>query len=120
MYIHNCPIFKSSFDLSCKAFYEYEFELYYNGSASWGTKDPENPRELDSPGIIAYFTENDAEAMKKYLNDSCGSAATESVPDEISSIITEEISSFTSGVKSAEDCARVIQSRVKLWLAEHE
>ena len=120
MYIHNCPIFKSSFDLSCKAFYEYEFELYYNGSASWGTKDPENPRELDGPGIIAYFTENDAEAMKKYLNDSCGSAATESVPEEISSIITEEISSFTSGVKSAEDCARVIQSRVKLWLAEHE
>ncbi|MGN1410015.1 MAG: extracellular solute-binding protein [Eubacteriales bacterium] len=120
MYIHNCPIFKSSFDLTCNEYYKYEFELYYNGSASWGTKDSENPRELDGPGIIAYFTEEDAAAMKKYLNDSCGIAATESIPDEITSIITEEISSFTSGVKSAEDCARVIQSRVKLWLAEHE
>lgn len=120
MYIYNCPIFKSSFDVTCNEYYEYEFELYYNGSASWGPKNPDRPRELDAPGIISYFTEEDAAAMKKYLNDSCGSAATESIPDEITSIITEEISSFTSGVKSAEDCARVIQSRVKLWLAEHE
>ena len=43
-----------------------------------------------------------------------------SVEYEIRSIIMEEASAFFEGVKSAEDVAKMIQSRVKLYLEEHK
>ena len=40
-------------------------------------------------------------------------------PPEVMEIIREELSAFAGGVRSAEECAAVIQSRVSIWLAEH-
>ena len=37
----------------------------------------------------------------------------------ISAIIEEELSAFAAGVGTAEDCAAKIQSRVSIWMAEH-
>ena len=44
---------------------------------------------------------------------------TQTVETELSDIINEEISAYLSGIRTAEDCARIIQSRVSIWLAEH-
>ena len=39
--------------------------------------------------------------------------------EKIGDIISEEISAFLGGVGTAEDCAKKIQSRASIWLAEH-
>ena len=122
-YSYDLPVTKTAFDESVEQFYDFEFVFYMDGSASWGSFDPEHPQTeetLDSPGIVRYFTKDDAEKVKDMLDNKVG-ARVISVPSaEITSIVNEEISAYLSGVNNAEETARVIQSRVSIWLAEHE
>ncbi len=116
-------IFKDTARIQCEEDKEMEYTYYFSGGASGHTYDPENPTtedDLRSPGVICLFSDEDAEKLLSYINDNCGSPIGESVPSDVISIINEEISSFTSGAKSAEECAKVIQSRVSIYLAEHE
>ena len=120
---NNLPILKSSMKAQCETYYDYEFEYYFSGGASWGPMDPDNPttqEDMTEPGILAHFTKEDTDFIMNYLENGCGSPMTDTIPTEVTNIITEEITSFSGGAKTAEDCARVIQSRVKIWLAEHE
>ena len=122
-YSNNLPILKSALKAQCETYYDYEFEYYFSGGASWGPMDPDNPKtqeDMTEPGILAHFTEEDTDFIMNYLENGCGSPMTDTIPTEVTNIITEEITSFSGGAKTAEDCARVIQSRVKIWLAEHE
>ena len=117
------PILRESLRKVCEEFYDYEFEFYYSGGGGYGPGDPDNPRtqdDLDEPGILAHFTPEHTERLIDYIDNDCGSPLTEAMPAELQSIITEEITSFTGGAKTAEECAKVIQSRVKIWLSEHE
>ena len=117
------PILRESLRKVCEEFYDYEFEFYYSGGGGYGPGDPDNPRtqdDLDEPGVLAHFTPEDTERLIDYIDNDCGSPITEAMPAELQSIITEEITSFTGGAKTAEECAKVIQSRVKIWLSEHE
>lgn len=119
------PVLKSVYDAVAAEYYEnfYEFEIRFSGGMSWGPGDPENPKTIDDlrePGILAYFTEEDAENLKQFLDTNVGFSVSSSIADEINEIVEEEISSYASGVKSAEECAKVIQSRVSIWLSEHE
>lgn len=52
--------------------------------------------------------------------DSMGSPIMEKTPADVENIVKEEMSSYFSGMGTAEDCAKKIQSRVEIWLAEHE
>ena len=52
--------------------------------------------------------------------DSAGSPILERTPTDVHNIVTEEMSAFLAGMGTAEDCAKKIQSRVEIWLAEHE
>lgn len=122
-YYDGFSILKSDLRKLCEKYYDYEFEFYFSGGAMYGTYDKENPgsqENMTEPGILTHFTEEDTELIMNYLNNECGSPIASEIPDEVLSIITEEITSFTGGAKSAEDCARVIQSRVSIYLAEHE
>ena len=122
-YSDGIPVIKSQIEEQCEKYYDYEFEFYFSGGSSYGIKDSENPRTQDDmtdPGIFTYFTEDDTAVIMDYLNNECGSPMTQAIPAEVTNIITEEITSFTGGAKNAEDCARIIQSRVKIWLSEHE
>lgn len=117
------PILRESLRKLCEVFYDYEFEFYYSGGGGYGPRDPDNPHtqdDLSEPGILTHFTPEHTEALINYIDNDCGSPITEAIPDELQSIITEEITSFTGGAKTAEECAKVIQSRVKIWLSEHE
>ena len=42
-YSNNLPILKSSMKAQCETYYDYEFEYYFSGGASWGPMDPDNP-----------------------------------------------------------------------------
>ena len=117
------PILREDLRKVCEGFYDYEFEFYYSGGGGYGPGDPDNPRtqdDLDEPGILTHFTPEDTEALIDYIDNDCGSPLTETMPAELQSIISEEITSFTGGAKTAEECAKVIQSRAKIWLSEHE
>lgn len=127
--IYNFSVLKSIYEKQCDEALHSRFKLYFDGSTSWSSYDPDNPEDedvmiggmnMDSPGIVAYFTEEDMKNLENYLDNEVGASTQTAIPDEISSIINEEISAFISGIKSAEDCAKVVQSRVKLWLSEHE
>ncbi|MBR5312370.1 MAG: hypothetical protein IKU40_05775 [Clostridia bacterium] len=52
--------------------------------------------------------------------DTMGSPIIEDTPEDVWNIVNEEMSAFFSGMGTAEDCAKKIQSRVSIWLAEHE
>lgn len=123
MGIHAFPILKSLFDITITDYYTYEYEFYFSGSAGWGTYDPENPstEELPEPGIRTYFTEADGAELKEFLDTKVSAPSlTEAVDEEIIAIINEEISSYASGMRDAAGCADIIQSRISIWLAEHE
>lgn len=115
------PITRGSFNKLCKVMYGYEFEYYYGGGFAYHPADPKNPltsEALKTPGEVLRFTERDAEILLDYLDNECGSAVSESIPYEVTSIINEEISAFLGGAKTAGECAKVIQSRVSILLSE--
>ena len=66
------------------------------------------------------FTEDDKAKLLDYLTNDVGQRAVAQIPEEITAIVNEEISTYLGGAKDAKTCADVIQSRVNLWLAEHE
>ena len=114
-----------------KSDYDAEIEQYLNGTVHYqyfdgggGSRpdDPEHPMtvdDLDRPGIVFRYTKEMAEEYKKIL-DAVGSPRSAVLNDELYGIITEEISAYCGGSCTAEECAKRIQSRVSLWLAEHK
>ncbi len=65
------------------------------------------------------LTEDEIAELYEIL-DNMGSPIIERTPEAVADIVTEEMSVFFSGMGTAEDCARKIQSRVEIWLSEHE
>ena len=120
---HGIPVLKEQFMQVCESEYDSLFEIYFDGGMSWGPYDPEYDdleAEMREPGIRKFFTEEDAQAMLRWLDEEVGAPAADAVDPEITEIVTEEITSYLGGAKTAADCARIIQSRVSIWLAEHE
>ena len=117
------PVLKEQFMQACAEEYESLFEIYFDGGMSWGTYNPEYDdlnAEMREPGIRKFFREEDAMAMLKWFDEEIGAPAASVVDAEITAIVNEEITTYLGGAKSAADCARVIQSRVSIWLSEHE
>ena len=113
------PVMKSSYDAQAEQMMKTERAVYYDGSEEVKLKSEGKPLTLRKPGMLLDFTEETSEKLKNIL-DTSGSPVMESVPNEIDEIIREEISAFLADATSAEDCAKKIQSRVSLWLAEHK
>ncbi|MBQ3816603.1 MAG: hypothetical protein II836_11160 [Clostridia bacterium] len=124
-YYDGIPILRSTFDQMVEEYYSYRFEFYYDGSASWGTYDPDNPddqrttEDLDRPGVVTYFTKEDADRIKAFLDEPV-SPVGGALNEEVTAIIREEVSAFLGGSVDAAGCAKRIQSRVSIWLAEHQ
>lgn len=118
---HSLPTLKSSLRKVCESEYDSMFEIYFDGSMSWGSyheDDLEQP--MSEPGIRKFFTEDDTNALINWLDNDIGASPASSVDAGITDIINEEISSYLAGTKTSADCAKIIQSRVSIWLAEHE
>ena len=101
--------------------YNTDFGWFFEGGGQSREKDSQNPlteSDLLKPGVITDFTPEDCEKLVRWI-DEAGVPMTSNLPDELWDIIYEEETAFLSGVGTAEDCAKKIQSRVSLWLAEH-
>nr|MCR5682391.1 hypothetical protein [Clostridiales bacterium] len=81
--------------------------------------DQRTTEDLDRPGIVTFFTKEDAERIKAFL-DQPVTPVGGAVNAEVEGIIMEEISAFLGGSVDAAGCAKRIQSRVSIWLAEHK
>lgn len=105
-----------------KSAYEEASELsqgYVYRQRSLSRYDPENP-PTDKDGPYAFFTEEDSAELAAWLDEEVGIRYSGILSDEITDIVKEEISAYLGGVRTAEACADIIQSRVSLWLSEHE
>jgi len=78
---------------------------------------------------IKPFDENLGEGMYVQANEVLfdevsqwldGLQITQELPSDVSDIITEELSYFYSGTKSAKDTVHIIQSRVGIYLSERK
>jgi len=102
-----------------EAWKESEGKLYY----FFPTMEPDSymtdiePFD-DNLGEGMYIQANDAlfDEVSQWLD---GLKIAKEIPADLSKIITEELSYFYNGVKSAEDTAHIIQSRVGIYLSEH-
>lgn len=65
------------------------------------------------------FTDETAEKIADMFEDS-GYPIIKHMPTAIYDIISEEFSTYACGMGTAEDCAKKIQSRVNIWVSEHE
>ena len=116
------PALKSTFDGMIDAWYQWQFDDYYVlHDFVYSYRDREyaiTEEDLLYPGILSTFEREDRD---KYvaLFDDIGTAASERGIKEIRDILVEEASAYLAGRGSAEDCAKKIQSRVSIWLAEH-
>jgi len=120
----NFPILKSMFTPLADDAYKLQYRLKLDGSGGGAsTYDPENPRteaDYNYTVIMDFFTEEDSAALLDFLDTKVGSDRTQTVSEEITAIVNEEIDSFLAGMRDASAAADMIQSRVNLWLAEHE
>ncbi len=105
-----------------------KFFYFYNGNSTRWTEENEKywiiPRLSedrtkmdDDPGVYVEYSD---EVFDRFMNllETAGMPITDMVPDEVNDIIEEEISVYTSGARSAEDTAKIIQSRLSIWLSE--
>ena len=71
------------------------------------------------PWTVEPPDEEQYERIRLWL-DTAGGRAIDLLPPEVNELIREELSAFLGGVGTAEDCAKKIQSRVSIWLAEND
>lgn len=76
--------------------------------------------DLNEPGYVCRLGEDDVERLIELMDTIAGMPRIDMVPKEVSDIVLEETSAYYAGVGTAEDCAKKIQSRVSIWLAEHQ
>ncbi|MBQ3706608.1 MAG: extracellular solute-binding protein [Clostridia bacterium] len=118
------PVLKDVYEELCVEYYNSYLVGYFSGGGTLAMKDPELPpltsETLDKPGYVFEFTEEDAARLKEDLDSRHVTRIAERLPSEVREIVEEEISAFLGGKSTAETCASAIQSRVSIWLAEHQ
>ncbi|MCR5681987.1 MAG: extracellular solute-binding protein [Clostridiales bacterium] len=117
------PVLKNLFDVAVQQTLDQTYFLYFSGGGGAVTKDPEHPfteADLTAPGFVFDFTEEDAARFRALFDSRNVRRIADQIPSEVNAIVTEEISSFLAGHSTAETCAAAIQSRVTLWMAEHQ
>ena len=112
---------KESFAEDTEDLYRSEFIQYFDGTLESSTPKPDIPtakEQLRRPGIVLDYTEEDTARIMAAL-DGAGIPLSHRIPDEVMEFVNEEMSAFFAGIGSAEDCAKKIQSRASVWMAEN-
>ena len=121
-YVITIPALKSEYETAMETQRKGVTAIFADGSMrSWSdpVDAPSSSADLDRPGELFRFTPNVCDAVTALI-DGAGTPLLYSVPAEVSAIVEEEISAMTAGASTPENCAKVIQSRVSIWLAEHK
>ncbi len=111
------PSLKASFEAKEHNSIGSQVHYFYNGLTFAGSKLPS--QYAKQPHITVWMKKEDLDAYRELL-DHAGSPTIGAVPREVREIVEEEISAMTAGVSTGESCAAMIQSRVSIWLAEHQ
>ncbi len=79
----------------------------------------DNGGDLSKRGTLVLYNEDE---YKNYLDfiDTVGSPLSEVIPNEITDIIKEELSTYENTSRTAEETAKILQSRVSIYLSERE
>ena len=100
-------------------------QLYYFMHYSGVISGSDKPLELDengmyggSPGEACSKEDVDFDAVERWLDASGAPALQFAYPEELTNIISEEIGTYLGGARSAEETAKMLQSRVSIYLAE--
>lgn len=93
--------------------------LYSDWTGTVNPSDLDEENSIKRGGLHTYYNERDIERVKQLIEEA-GYPVVYTIPEEIGSIINEEMSEYLGGVQSAEDAAKVIQSRVSIWLSERK
>lgn len=100
-------------------------KMYYYLRYDGGMSGSGQPFELDENGMYrgrpgdTYSTDDiDFDWIEKWYDEIGSPVLRFAYPEELTNIITEEISAYLGGARSAEDTAKMLQSRVSLYLAE--
>ena len=92
----------------------------FSGGEGSTRKDLDNAYKLDSPGKVYDLTKADTDRIRDYYDNIAGSPIKADLPDDVAAILNEELSALIADAATPEACARNIQSRVSIWLAEHK
>ncbi len=111
-------VFRNTVERDSKTLYEISFGGGISGHAPYTQEELETPP--DDPGIKRVLTDEAVSAMLDWLDNHAGAPTVRSIDPEITQIIKEETGAYLGGRRTAEECANVIQSRVSIWLSEHE
>ena len=116
------PALRSQLDFMIDTYMQggMEFRFYYDGETVMRPGDPDDPTDpaaLEKPGVVSFFTEEAREELVSVL-DRAGSPIMGTTDQQILEIAGEEMSALFAGSCTAEECARRIQSRVGILLAE--
>jgi len=116
------PALKSWFDKRAQGAEDYERIFIFPSGTVANHRDPDHPtrrEDLKQPGYVGGITREEIDALRDYIDNRVGEPLREQISEDVRAIIREEISAYLGGVGTAEDCAKKIQSRVSIWLAEH-
>jgi hypothetical protein len=103
----------------------WEMFCFHNGSSvlEEDIQPDEKGRYLGEPGTLISITADMAEELETLLDSAgipgCGDMW-RGTPYDLRAIILEEEARYLAGAITAGQCADNIQSRVSIWLAEHE
>ena len=116
----NVPALKTEFEKQAAEFYDKQLVLYFTGGQEvWDKEEAKTEADLTQPGMLTEITPEDCARLTEML-DEVGVSYRSLLPDEVEELIWEEVSAYLAGVGSAEECAKKIQSRVGIWLSEHQ
>ncbi len=106
-----------------KSFFTVE-EFRLSDSSNWPifALKPQFEQAMRTYGSVfqdSILSQGELEELYDFL-DNIGIPLTLETSSAIDEIVEEEISAYLAGVGTADDCAEKIQSRVEIWLAEHE
>ena len=73
----------------------------------------------NEPHGEAVLTAETIASARAFYDTFLDDTRTSAIPTAIFEIVREEVSAYLGGARSAEDCAKIVQSRVELWLAEN-
>ena len=74
---------------------------------------------IPEDSMAVTMTDEDYRRIRAFLDSEAGTPAVDYTPDGITDIILEEIDVMLGKGSSEADCAKMIQSRVSIWLAEN-
>lgn len=102
----------------------FEFHPFNANHYTSGVKKEENMLDengmLDGEaGIYIEYRKEDFDSFMEFV-DSSGAPVRGRLPFDVLDIINEEITAYQGGLRSAEDTAKIIQSRVSIYLAERK